>query len=969
MTSPLLDAFRDSPAPLLVTGSDGRTLVESRGLRELLGGATPGEMPADALARLAAEPGATVSAADGTAYRAAAHPLGGGRQLLTFELVEPSPDHPADGSASTSASHDALAATSDAFFALDLEWRFTYVNEQAAPLLDRVPSELIGTNVWEEFPEAVGSPFDKAYRQAMRTGEPAAFDAYYEPLGRHFDVQATPYDGGLAVRFHDVTDRVRAQATLRERTGELERQTDVLEAGLRLSTALAAELDPERLVQAVVDAGRELTGAAYAAFFYTPPGAAPPTDSTGTDAGLLYALSGASREDFADFPALRLTPLFRPTFEGEGVIRSADIATDARYGQQAPLHGMPPGHLPVRSYLAVPVHGASREGFERDASPGAEGVVGALLFGHPEPGVFDEATERAARTLAGQASLALRNARLHRALAMELAERKRAETALRESEAQFREIAESLPQLVWTTTPEGYHDYFNERWYRYTGMPRPDEPGGENETPQGFRWADYLHPDDIGVTGERWAHSLATGEPYEVEYRFRRASDGEYRWFIGRAAPLLDADGRIARWFGTCTDIEDQKQAEAALRASEATLEAVLDALPVGVVVANEKGRVVRDNAANRELWGMPPDTASWREYAEWEGYWPDSGERIQAAEWAMARTLRSGEIVRNELCEIAPFGGGPRRFMLNNAAPVRDADGRITAGVIAQVDVTDRRMQEEALRQKNAEMERFAYTVSHDLKSPLVTVTGFLGLLKSHLAAGRTEKAVEAADRVLGAADRMGRLIEDLLDLSRAGRSLGDPEPVALDALAGRIAADLSVQARDAGGHLSVAPSLGTVFADRTRLGEAIENLLSNAVRYGLGGGGTRIDVRSERARGGGLRLIVEDDGPGVPAPYRERVFGLFQRLSHETEGTGVGLAVVARVMEVHGGTAHVEGAGGPEGREGARFVLTFPRETVAASAQKRTSPSPKEDGAAPLSSSDTPRNADSGVAHDSHI
>ncbi|HIG75523.1 MAG TPA: PAS domain S-box protein [Bacteroidetes bacterium] len=946
--SPLLDAFRDSPAPLLVTGPDGRVLLESRGLREILGSANEpaGAIP-DALARLAAGTGAPVQvqAASGAEYHATAHPLAGDQRLVTFEPVDARAPSPTGGPEAARASHDALAATSDAFFALDREWRFTYVNEQAAPLLDRVPAELIGTNVWEEFPEAVGSPFDHAYRRAIQTGEPAAFDAYYEPLGRHFDVQATPFDGGLAVRFHDVTDRVRTEEMLRERTDELERQTDVLEAGLRLSTTLAANLDPERLVQAVVDAGRELTGAAYAAFFYTPTGAPSPTEPPGDTPGLLYALSGASREDFADFPTLRLTPLFRPTFEGEGVIRSGDITADPRYGQQPPLHGMPPGHLPVRSYLAVPVHGASRERFEPDDSFQTDGVVGALLFGHPEPDTFDAAAERAARTLAGQASLALRNARLHRALAAELAERKRAETALRESEAQFREIAESLPQLVWTTTPEGYHDYFNERWYRYTGMPRPDEPGGEHETPQGFRWADYLHPDDIEVTSKRWSHCLATGEPYEVEYRFRRASDGEYRWFIGRAAPLLDAEGRIAKWFGTCTDIEDQKQAEAALRASEATLEAVLDALPVGVVVADARGRVVRDNAANRELWGVPPDTASWREYSEWEGYWPESGERIQAAEWAMARTLRTGEIVRNELCEIAPFGGGPHRFMLNNAAPVRDSDGRITAGVIAQVDVTERRMQEEALRQKNAEMERFAYTVSHDLKSPLVTVTGFLGLLKSHLAAGRTEKAVEAADRVLGAADRMGRLIEDLLDLSRAGHSLGDPEPVELGELAGRIAADLSVQARGAGGELSVAPSLGTVLADRTRLGEAIENLLSNAVRYGLGGGGTRIEVRSERARGGGLRLIVEDDGPGVPPPYRERVFGLFQRLSQKTEGTGVGLAVVARVMEVHGGTAHVESAGGPEGREGARFVLTFPREAVAASAQRRPPPSPPED------------------------
>jgi signal transduction histidine kinase len=237
--------------------------------------------------------------------------------------------------------------------------------------------------------------------------------------------------------------------------------------------------------------------------------------------------------------------------------------------------------------------------------------------------------------------------------------------------------------------------------------------------------------------------------------------------------------------------------------------------------------------------------------------------------------------------------------------------------------------------------MERFAYTVSHDLKSPLVTITGFLGLLKGHVSAGRTEKAVAAADRALGAAERMGRLIEDLLVLSRAGRPAGKPEPVDLDALAGRLAGELRGRAGQAGGVLVVREPLGGVVADKTRLAEALENLLANAVRYGLGGGGTRVEVRTEPTARGALRLVVEDDGPGVPEPYRDRVFELFQRLDTGGDGTGVGLAVVARVMEVLGGRASVESAGGPEGREGARFVLTFPPQAVARDRSSATAPS----------------------------
>jgi PAS domain S-box-containing protein len=133
-----------------------------------------------------------------------------------------------------------------------------------------------------------------------------------------------------------------------------------------------------------------------------------------------------------------------------------------------------------------------------------------------------------------------------------ISERKQAEAALRESEAKFRTIADTMPQIVWSTTTDGYHDYFNQRWYEYTGMPHTDD--------QGWHWKDYLHPDDYDRAVEIWQHSLKTGEPYEVEYRFRRGEDGAYRWFIGRALPIRDQQGQVIRWFGTCTDIDEQRR-------------------------------------------------------------------------------------------------------------------------------------------------------------------------------------------------------------------------------------------------------------------------------------------------------------------------------------------------------------------------------------------------------------------------
>ena len=160
--------------------------------------------------------------------------------------------------------------------------------------------------------------------------------------------------------------------------------------------ALAAELDLERIVQLVTDAGVRLTRAQFGAFFYNV------IDAAG-ESLTLYTLAGAAREDFDRFGHPRATAVFAPTFKGEGVVRSADITADPRYGNNSPHHGMPKNHLPVRSYLAVPVTSRSGE------------VIGGLFFGHPEPGVFGEDTERLMVGVAGQAAIAIDNARLFEA--------------------------------------------------------------------------------------------------------------------------------------------------------------------------------------------------------------------------------------------------------------------------------------------------------------------------------------------------------------------------------------------------------------------------------------------------------------------------------------------------------------------------------------------------------------------------
>jgi signal transduction histidine kinase len=210
----------------------------------------------------------------------------------------------------------------------------------------------------------------------------------------------------------------RAQSALREDTRLLSLLNDTWRK-------VASQLDLDTVLQTVTDAATELTGARFGAFFYNR------INEKGEDY-LLYTLSGAPREAFERFGHPRATALFGPTFRGEPPIRSDDVTRDPRYGTMGPHHGMPPGHLPVRSYLAAPVKSQTGE------------VFGGLFFGHPEPGMFTERTEQLIVGLAAQASVAIENARRYQAAQSQLAHRERTEASLRDSDRRKDEFLATL---------------------------------------------------------------------------------------------------------------------------------------------------------------------------------------------------------------------------------------------------------------------------------------------------------------------------------------------------------------------------------------------------------------------------------------------------------------------------------------------------------------------------------------------
>lgn len=304
----------------------------------------------------------------------------------------------------------------------------------------------------------------------------------------------------------------------------------------RVAAAIGARQSLARTVQAVIDGGVELIGAQFGSFFYNV------ADAEG-DGYRLYALAGAPPEAFASFPSPRKTALFAPTFDGDGVVRCDDVTNDPRYGAAAPHHGMPQGHLPVRSYLAAPVTTADGR------------VLGGLFFGHAEPGMFDLQAEAVIVSLAAQAAVAIEWSHASEAGERELAQRRRAEERLK-----FALDSGRLGSWELDVETRAYEasDICKSNYGR-----RPDEPFGFDDL------VATIHDADRDRMLAAMEEAIRSGGDYDIEYRVV-IPGGETRWVHarGRAALRDDApddqaaSAGVRRMAGVSLDITERKRAE-----------------------------------------------------------------------------------------------------------------------------------------------------------------------------------------------------------------------------------------------------------------------------------------------------------------------------------------------------------------------------------------------------------------------
>lgn len=567
--------------------------------------------------------------------------------------------------------------------------------------------------------------------------------------------------------------------------GSQTKQATVLELLVSSSKIITSEVELERLVQRVTDLGTQLTNAAFGAFFYN-------VENESGEKYFLYTISGVPKEAFSKFPMPRNTAIFNPTFTGKGIIRYEDVTKQPHFGQSRPHHGMPKGHLPVRSYLAAPVVSAL-----------TQEVFGGLFFGHPEPGVFTEESEKLIEGIAAQAAIAMANAKLFE-------EKKLTEKKLVEQNTLISTITNNTEQALFMMDDKQFCTFMNPAAEQMTGFKLHEV----KDKPLHY----YIH------------HTYPDGRHFPIE-----------ECAIDRALPtrmqtkgedvFIHRDGHFYSVAFTASPI-------------------IENGVPKGTVIE------VRDTTEEKKL---------------------------------------AVELKRKEA----------------------------NAKEVLEQKVKERTSELEKI---NYELLQFTSVASHDLKEPLRKISIFSKLLRDKGASQLDASLNHYLENIIQSSSRMTKLIDDLLLFSRLSQTELAFEPVDISDLLLQITTELEIIINEKSAKI-LYNKLPVIHGVPLQLGQVFQNLISNSLKFSHPERTPEIRIDSSIIQKGGKpfnRIVFSDNGIGFDNTHADKIFEIFQRLHTKDayEGTGVGLAIVKKIVTMHGGEVRAFSKQG----EGTSFELLFP-------------------------------------------
>lgn len=535
----------------------------------------------------------------------------------------------------------------------------------------------------------------------------------------------------------------------------------------------------------------------------------------------------------------------------------------------------------------------------------------------------------------------------------DITEEKTRQQELRENEARFRLLADSMPQHIWTADPSGILNYFNRSVFDYSGL--TEQQILENG------WIQIVHPDDREENTKQWMESVSTGKDFLFEHRFRR-HDGVYRWQLSRALPQRDAEGNITMWVGTSTDIEDQKMFASELerkvqqRTSELlTLNESLarseqryhlmveEVEDYAILYLNREGIVENWNKGAEKIKGYQADEIVGKSFSI---FYPEYERANGLPEKLLQKAFEKGK-VHHEGFRVRKDGTLFWAYVAITA--VHDKEGNVIGFSKVTHDLTDKKKADDklkhnaeqlaeknrALEKMNAELQSFAYVSSHDLQEPLRKIQTFASRILSKEMHTLTDNAKDYFRRMQDAAGRMQILIQDLLAYSRTSATDKVFEKTDLNQIAEEVKLDIKETQSDKQAVIDIG-NLGEVRVIPFQFRQLLYNLISNAIKFSKPGITPHVKVESEIVKGANVsteklapqtlycHISVSDNGIGFDDQYRKRIFEVFQRLHGKDEysGTGIGLAIVKKIVDNHNGSISATGAL----NEGARFDIYLP-------------------------------------------
>ena len=494
----------------------------------------------------------------------------------------------------------------------------------------------------------------------------------------------------------------------------------------------------------------------------------------------------------------------------------------------------------------------------------------------------------------------------------DITERKLAEATIARERQLLRTLIDLLPETFYIKDLDGRFLVVNEALAKQWGKENPSQMLGLSDTD--------LFPAEQAAKFRAEELKVIAGEPVINRESICVYYDGRDHTVVTSKVPFRDSQGRICGLVGIGHDITERKRADEALRASEAELRAILESTGDGILAVDRDGeKVIKTNRRYAELWRIPQSII-------------DAGDNNAMRNFVLnqladpdAFLKRVHELYGTDAVAVDTLVFKDGRILERHGFPMQ-LDGVVIGRVWSFRDITERKRQERELIEKSSELERFTYTVSHDLKSPLVTVKTFLGYLEQDLAGSDKERVKQDVTYMHTAADKMGQLLDELLNLARVGRKMNPAERVTFKELAQEAVRLVAGRISTGGAEVQVADAAVVLQGDRPRLTEIWQNLVENACKFMGNQPKPRVEIGVEQ-RGSEMVFFVRDNGAGIEPRYQARVFGLFEKLDPKGEGTGMGLALVKRIVEIYKGRIWVES---PGLGQGANFLFTLPAAVI---------------------------------------